>query len=76
MKIDLFEKHKRVLADEGMCLTQFKEGDNILKFTSFKIMYMPLTSSTDDIREITQEENDVLVKKLEDKIKELEFLGK
>ena len=68
MKIDLFKDHKRVLADKGMYLTHYTDKDNILKFVSYKIMYMPLTASTEDIREITKEENAMLTKALEEKL--------
>ena len=71
MTIEQKATYRIIKADDGMVLTERKDGDNILKYTYAKKQYSPLTYDITKLREITQEESDKLVKEQEEKIKEL-----
>ena len=60
-----------IKADDGMVLTEWQDGDDILNYTYASKQYSPLTYDITKLREITQEESDRLVKEQEEKIKEL-----
>lgn len=60
------QKYKIIQADEGMRLTAWNEGDDIFDWTSFRMMYTPLTADTTVYREITEEEAAKLDKELSD----------
>ena len=57
MKIENFEQYIKVTADEGLYISDYKEGDDILSYSSFKIMYAPLNTDLTNLREISEEEN-------------------
>ena len=71
MTIEYTDKYIIITADEGMVLTEWQEGDDILNYSFATKQYTPLTYDTSILREITQEENDRLVKEQEERIKEL-----
>lgn len=73
MKIINLEKFMKVSADEGMYLTRFRDGEDILTFTSAKVIYAPLGTKFENLKEITKEENDKYEALLESKLKELNF---
>lgn len=60
MKIEKFEKYLKITAEKNMFLTDYKEGDDILTFSSSIIMIMPVNGDYSYVREITSEENDNL----------------
>lgn len=60
MKIEKFEKYLKITAEKDMFLTDYKEGDDIITFSSSIIMIMPVNADYSDVREITIEENDNL----------------
>ena len=60
MKIETLEKYIKVTADEGLYISDYKEGDDIINFNSFKIMFAPLGTDLSNLREITEEENNRL----------------
>lgn len=60
MKIEKFEKYLKITAEKDMFLTDYKEGDDIITFSSSIIMIMPVNGDYSDVREITTEENDNL----------------
>lgn len=71
MTIETKATYQIIKADDGMVLTEWKDGDNILNYSYAKKQYSPLTYDITKLREITQEESDRLVKEQEEKIKEL-----
>ena len=70
MTIENKATYQIIKADDGMVLTEWKDGDNILNYTYASKQYSPLTYDITKLREITQEESDKLVKEQEEKIKE------
>lgn len=73
MKIETFEKYIKVTSEKGFFVTDFKEGDDILNFSSGIVMITPLNADLSDLREITEEENN----RLNDlQIKEIERIKK
>lgn len=71
MTIENKATYQIIKADDGMVLTEWKNGDNILNYTYATKQYSPLTYDITKLREITQEESDRLVKGQEERIKEL-----
>ena len=71
MTIENKTTYQIIKADDGMVLTEWKDGDNILNYVYASKQYSPLTYDITKLREITQEESDRLVKEQEEKIKEL-----
>ena len=71
MTIETKATYQIIKADDGMVLTEWKDGDNILNYSYATKQYSPLNYDITKIREITQEESDRLVKEQEEKIKEL-----
>ena len=70
MTIETKTTYQIIKADDGMVLTEWKDGDNILNYTYASKQYSPLTYDITKLREITQEERDKLSKEKEEKIKE------
>ena len=71
MTIETKTTYQIIKADDGMVLTEWKDGDNILNYSYAKKQYSPLTYDITKLKEITQEESDKLSKEQEEKIKEL-----
>ena len=71
MTIENKATYQIIKADDGMVLTEWKDGDNILNYSYASKQYSPLNYDITKLREITQEESDRLVKEQEEKIKEL-----
>ena len=71
MTIETKATYQVIKADDGMVLTEWKDGDNILNYAYASKQYSPLTYDITKLREITQEESDKLSKEQEEKIKEL-----
>ena len=74
MTIETKATYQIIKADDGMVLTEWKDGDNILNYTYAIKQYSPLTYDITKLREITQEESDRLVKEQEERIKEIKEL--
>ena len=74
MTIETKATYQIIKADDGMVLTEWKDGDNILNYSYATKQYSPLTYDITKLREITQEESDRLSKEQEEKIKELKEL--
>ena len=74
MTIETKATYQIIKADDGMVLTEWNDGDNILNYTYASKQYSPLSYDITKLREITQEESDKLVKEQEEKIKELKEL--
>ena len=72
MTIEAKASYQIIKADDGMVLTEWKDGDNILNYSYATKQYSPLNYDITKLREITQEESDRLVKEQEEKIKEAE----
>lgn len=70
MKVERTDKYIKVTAEEGMYLTRYEEGDDIMNFNGFKIMYAPLNANIDGLHDISEE----LYNELENK--KLELYGK
>lgn len=64
MEIIIKNKFKEVIASDGMVLTNWKEGDDILNYSYAKIMYCPL-DCTIEHREITEDEHNRLLAELD-----------
>lgn len=71
MTIETKATYQIIKADDGMVLTEWKDGDDILNYSYASKQYSPLTYDITKLREITQEESDRLVKEQEEKIREL-----
>ena len=71
MTIETKATYQIIKADDGMVLTEWKDGDNILNYSYSSKQYSPLNYDITKLREITQEESDRLVKEQEEKIREL-----
>ena len=74
MTIENKATYQIIKADDGMVLTEWKDGDNILNYSYSTKQYSPLTYDITKLREITQEESDKLVKEQEERIKEIKEL--
>jgi hypothetical protein len=72
MKVETLEKYIKVTADEGFYISEYKEGDDILTFSSSKLMFAPLGTDLSNLREITEEENNRYSELQELKLRELE----
>ena len=72
MTIEQKASYQIIKADDGMVLTEWQNGDDILNYAYATKQYSPLTYDITKLREITQEESDRLVKEQEEKIKEAE----
>lgn len=73
MKTEQFDNYIKITADEGYVITSYKEGDDILTYSSCRIMYAPKTAFLGDLRDIT-DEMDAKYNE-ERKIKEREVYG-
>ena len=71
MTIENKVTYQIIKADDGMVLTEWQNGDDILNYSYSTKQYSPITYDITKLREITQEESDKLVKEQEEKIKEL-----
>ena len=73
MKTEQFDNYIKITADEGYVITNYKEGDDILSYSSCRVMYAPKTAFLGDLRDI----NDEMDAKYneERKIKEREVYG-
>ena len=71
MTIENKTTYQIIKADDGMVLTEWQNGDDILNYSYASKQYSPLTYDITKLREITQEESDKLSKEQEEKIKEL-----
>lgn len=71
MTIETKTTYQIIKADDGMVLTEWQNGDDILNYSYSTKQYSPLTYDITKLREITQEECDRLSKEQEEKIKEL-----
>lgn len=71
MTIENKATYQIIKADDGMVLTEWQDGDDILNYSYATKQYSPLTYDITKLREITQEESDRLSKEQEEKIKEL-----
>lgn len=69
MKVEIKPKFQIVTPEEGFVLTNYKEGDDILTYSSFKSCYCPLDCDHSHIREITVAEDAILMEKLEELLK-------
>lgn len=76
MTIETKATYQIIKADDGMVLTEWRDGDYILSYSYSAKQYSPLTYDITKLREITQEESDKLAKEQEEKIKELKELKK
>ena len=74
MTIETKATYQIIKADDGMVLTEWKDGDNILNYSYSTKQYSPLTYDITKLREITQEESDKLSKEQEERIKEIKEL--
>ena len=71
MTIENKATYQIIKADDGMVLTEWQNGDDILNYSYATKQYSPLNYDITKLREITQEESDRLAKEQEEKIKEL-----
>ena len=71
MTIENKTTYQIIKADDGMVLTEWQNGDDILNYAYATKQYSPLTYDIAKLREITEEESDKLAKEQEQKIKEL-----
>ena len=74
MTIEQKATYQIIKADDGMVLTEWQNGDDILNYSYSTKQYSPLTYDITKLKEITQEESDRLAKEQEEKIKELKEL--
>ena len=55
MKTEQFDNYIKITADEGYFITNYKEGDDILTYSSCRVMYAPKTAFLGDLRDINDE---------------------
>ena len=72
MTIETKTTYQIIKADDGMVLTEWQNGDDILNYSYSTKQYSPLTYDIAKLREITQEESDKLSEEQEEKIKEVQ----
>lgn len=72
MKVETLEKYIKVTAEEGFYISDYKEGDDILSYSSSKVMFAPLGTDLSNLRDITEEENKRYNELQELKLRELE----
>jgi hypothetical protein len=72
MKVETLEKYIKVTAEEGFYISEYKEGEDILTFSSSVLMFAPLGTDLSNLREITEEENKRYSELQESKLRELE----
>jgi hypothetical protein len=71
MRIDITDRFQIITADEGMVLTEWKEGGNILDYSYTTKCFSPLNYDASGLREITIEESDRLMAEQERMIKDI-----
>lgn len=76
MTIETKATYQIIKADDGMVLTEWKDGDDILNYSYSTKQYSPLTYDITKLREITQEESDRLSKEQEEKNKRVKRVTK
>lgn len=57
MKVQYNEKYNYIIAEDGMVITDFIEGLDILEYNSFKQAYCPVTVDLRHYYEITEEKD-------------------
>lgn len=72
MKVETLEKYIKVTAEEGFYISDYKEDDDILSYSSSKVMFAPLGTDLSNLRDITEEENKRYSELQESKLRELE----
>ena len=72
MKVETLEKYIKVTAEDGFYISDYKEGDDILSYSSSKVMFAPLGTDLSNLRDITEEENKRYSELQESKLRELE----
>lgn len=72
MNIETLEKYIKVTASEGHYISSYKEGDDILSYSSSKVMFAPLGTDLSDLREITEEEDNHYNELQIDRLRDLE----
>ena len=55
MKTEQFDNYIKITADDGCAITNYKEGDDILTYSSCRDMYAPKTAFLGDLRDINDE---------------------
>jgi hypothetical protein len=72
MKVETLEMYIKVTAEEGFYISDYKEGDDILSYSSSVLMFAPLGTDLSNLRDITEEENKRYSELQESKLRELE----
>lgn len=67
-----YNGYKIVRCPENDWITDFKDGDDILGYSSFKIAYVHKDADTSNFRCITDDENSSYIERLMSKVKEME----
>lgn len=70
-KNDTYNFYK-LTAEDGMVITDWKDGDDIMEYNSAKLIYCPLSIDITKYRELTDAQDEELKKQQEEKRKELE----
>ena len=76
MIVETFEQYIKVTAEEGFYISSYKEGDDILSYSSCTLMFAPLGTDLSNLSEITEEENNRYLALQLAKIKEEEENGR
>lgn len=71
MRIDTNDRFQTITAEEGMVLTEWKEGDDIMAYSFTIKQFSPLNYDVSRLREITIEECDRLMAEQEKAIKDM-----
>ena len=66
MKVEIKPKFQIVTPEDGFVLTNYKEGDDIRSYDSFKSCYCPLDCDLKHISEISIEEDAAIMAKLDE----------
>lgn len=71
MNIERTDKWIKVSAEEGTYLTEWVDGDDILNYNSYRVLFSPLNADLSKVREVSEEENKIYNDIKEDKEKEI-----
>lgn len=72
MKVEILDKYIRVISDEGFYITSYQYGDDILSYSSSVIMFAPLGTDLNNLREIEEVDNTYYNELQMQRLKEIE----
>lgn len=65
MKVEKTDKYIKITSDDGMYLTDYVEGEDIMKFNAFRTMFAPLNADIEGLKEIDEGTYNNIINKIE-----------